>query len=245
MERHIERLTYIEIGKLISKGNDIVILPVGTVEAHGPHLPLGTDVMIPCKIAEKLAEVVDGLIAPPIYYGITRSLVGYTGSLTVPPDTFTQYVKAILLSLAKHGFKKAIVINGHGGHVNELKDIATEVWSESKLMTVMFHWWIALEQYTKDFFKEQGGHAAVDETAMMLAIDESLVKEKLYSEDASATLMQGVDVFPFYGPVILYKRGEGFPEFDTSKSAQYFEGVISHTIEIIKEILAKWKSNLR
>ena len=201
--------------------------------------------IIPSSIAEKLAEAIDGLIAPPIYYGITRSLLAYSGSLTVPQDVFKQYVKGILTSLAKHGFKKAIVINGHGGHINELKEVAIDVWSESKLMTVMFHWWIALEQYTKEFFKGQGGHAAIDETAMILAIDNNLVKEKLYSEDATATYMQGVDVFPFHGPVILYKEGEGFPEFDSTKSVQFFEGAVSNSIKIIKEILAKWKSNLR
>ena len=94
MQRHIEKLTYIEVGKLIEKGNDTVILPIGTIEAHGPHLPLGTDVIIPSSIAEKLAEAIDGLIAPPIYYGITRSLLAYSGSLTVPQDVFKQYVKA-------------------------------------------------------------------------------------------------------------------------------------------------------
>jgi creatinine amidohydrolase len=245
MERHIEKLTYVEVGKLIEKGMDTMVLPIGTVEAHGPHLPLATDVLIPCSIAERLAEAIDSLIAPPIYYGVTRSLLAYSGSLAVPSDVFKQYVKGVLMSLAKHGFKKVIVINGHGGHINELKEVAIEVWSESKLMTVMFHWWIALGQFTKDFFKEQGGHAAVDETAMMMAIDENLVKEKLYSEEASATRMEGVDVYPSHGSVILYKEGEGLPTFDSFKSTQYLEGVASNTIKIIKEILAKWNSNMR
>jgi creatinine amidohydrolase len=228
MERHIEKLTYVEVEGLIKDGMDIVILPVGTVEAHGPHLPLATDVLIPCSLAERLAESLDCLIAPPVYYGVTRSLVAYSGSLTVSPDVFKQYIRGILTSFAKHGFKKAVVINGHGGHLNELKEVAQEVWSESRLMTVMFNWWIAVEQFTKDFFKQQGGHAAIDETAMMMAIDEDLVKEKLYSEQASATFMQGVDVYPFHGPIILYKKGEGLPTFDASRARDYFDGVVDN-----------------
>jgi creatinine amidohydrolase len=67
MERHIDRLTYVEVRELINKGMDLIILPIGTVEAHGPHLPLATGVLIPVNVAERLAESVDSLIAPPIY----------------------------------------------------------------------------------------------------------------------------------------------------------------------------------
>nr|MDO8098981.1 creatininase family protein [Candidatus Njordarchaeota archaeon] len=240
MERHTERLTYIEVKELIQKGKDTVILPIGTMEAHGPHLPLSTDVLIPVSLAERVADAVDGLIAPPIYYGVTRTLLAYSGSLMIPSEVFKEYVKAILISFARHGFKKAIVINGHGGHLNELKEIAIEVWTKSQLKTVMFHWWIALDEFTKDFFKERSGHAAIDETAMIMAIDDSLVKKELYSEEALATNMQGVDVYPFHGSVILYKRGEGLPTFDMAKATEYFEGVARKATEIIKEIVTKW-----
>lgn len=221
MERHIEKLTYVEVKELIERGMDLVTLPIGTVEAHGRHLPLATDVMIPVNIAEKLADAVDSLIAPPVNYGVTRSLLAYAGSLTVSSQVFKEYVKGILLSFARHGFKKVIVINGHGGHMNELKEIAMEVWSETKLKTIVFHWWIALEQFTKDFFKQQGGHGAVDETAMIMAIDESLVKKQFYSEESAALNTPGIDVYPFHGPIVLYKKGEGLPIFDMRKATEY------------------------
>lgn len=236
----MDKLAYVEVKEIIEKGIDTIVIPIGTMEAHGPHLPLSTDVLIPVSLAERIADAVDGLIAPPVYYGVTRTLLAYSGSLMIPSEVFKEYVKAILISFARHGFKKAIVINGHGGHLDELKEIAIEVWTKSQLKTVMFHWWIALEEFTKDFFKEQGGHAAVDETAMIMAIDESLVKKELYSEEALATNMQGVDVYPFHGPVILYKKGEGLPTFNAEKATEYIEGVARKATEIIKEIVAKW-----
>jgi creatinine amidohydrolase len=236
----MEKLTYVEVKEIIEKGIDTIILPIGTMEAHGPHLPLSTDVLIPVSLAETIAEAVDGLIAPPIYYGVTRSLLAYPGSLMIPSEVFKEYVKAILLSFARHGIKKAVVINGHGGHLDELKEIAIEVWTASKLKTVMFHWWLALQEFTKAFFKGEGGHAAVDETAMIMAIDESLVKKELYSEEVLATKMEGVDVYPFHGPVILYKNGEGLPTFDAVKATKYFEGVTERATEMIKGIVAKW-----
>lgn len=243
MERHIYRLTYVEVKKLTERGMDSVILPIGTVEAHGPHLPLATDILIPVNIAEKLADAVDSLIAPPVNYGITRSLLAYPGSLTVSSQAFKEYVKGILLSFARHGFRKAIVINGHGGQMNELKEVAMEVSSETKLKTIIFNWWIALEQFTKDFFKQQGGHGAIDETAMITAIDESLVKKEFYSEESAAVNSPGIDVYPFQAPIILYKKGEGLPIFDTRKAAEYSKGVIAYTIEMVKDILAKWNKN--
>jgi creatinine amidohydrolase len=243
MERHIERLTFVEVKRLIERGLDSVILPIGTVEAHGPHLPLGTDVMIPVSIAEKLADEVDSLIAPPVNYGITRSLLVYPGSLTVSSPAFKEYVKGILLSLSRHGFKKAVVINGHGGQMNELKEVGMEVWSETGLKTVMFNWWIALEQFTKDFFKQQGGHGAIDETAMIMAIDESLVKKEYYSEESAAVNTLGIDVYPFQAPIILYKKGEGLPIFDNRKANEYSKGVIEKTMAMVKDILAKWDKN--
>ena len=236
----MEKLTYVEVRELIEKGIDTIILPIGTMEAHGPHLPLSTDVLIPVNLAEKMAEAVDGLIAPPVYYGVTRSLLAYPGSLMIPSDVFKEYVRAILLSFARHGFKKAVIINGHGGHLNELKEIAIEIWTASKLKTVMFHWWVALQEFTKEFFKGEGGHAAVDETAMIMAIDESLVKKELYSEEALATEMPGVEIYPFYGSIVLYKKGEGLPHFDVVKSTKYFEGVAKRATEMIKEILTGW-----
>jgi creatinine amidohydrolase len=243
MERHIERLTYVEVKELIERGMDSVILPIGTMEAHGRHLPLATDILIPVDIAEKLADAVNSLIAPPVNYGITRSLLAYTGSLTVPSQAFKEYVKGILLSFAEHGFRKVIVINGHGGQMNELKEVAMEAWSEKKLKTIVFHWWIAVEQFTKDFFKQQGGHGAIDETAMIMAIDESLVKKELYSEESAALSSPGVDVYPFHAPIVLYKKGEGLPVFDMRKATEYSKGVIENTIEMVKDILVKWNRN--
>jgi creatinine amidohydrolase len=243
MERHIERLTYVDVKKLIERGLDSVILPIGTVEAHGPHLPLGTDIMIPVSITERLADEIDSLIAPPVNYGVTRSLLVYPGSLTVPSPAFKEYVKGILLSLSKHGFRKTVVINGHGGQMNELKEVGMEVWSETGLKTIIFNWWIALEQFTKDFFKQQGGHGAIDETAMITAIDESLVKKEYYSEESAAVNTPGIDVYPFQAPIILYKKGEGLPIFDNRKADEYSKGVIEKTIAMVKDILAKWDKN--
>jgi creatinine amidohydrolase/Fe(II)-dependent formamide hydrolase-like protein len=152
-------------------------------------------------------------------------------------------VKDIMMSFAKHGFNKVIIINGHGGQMNELKEIAMEIWNETRAKIIVFNWWIAVEQFTKDFFKQQGGHGAIDETAMIMAIDESLVKKEFYSEDSAALNSPGIDVYPFPAPIILYKKGEGLPIFDKRTATEYSKGVIEHTVEMVKDTLAKWNKN--
>ncbi len=121
--RKLEELNWMEFKRLVPKRTDAVLLPVGTIEAHGVT-GLGTDNQIPSSIAERIAEPVNALIAPTIPYGITRTLLPYPGSLTVPPGTFEHYVAAVAASLADAGFKRIVFLNGHGGNTEILKDIS-------------------------------------------------------------------------------------------------------------------------
>jgi creatinine amidohydrolase len=82
--RKLEELNWMEFKRLVPKKTDVVLLPIGTIEAHGVT-GLGTDNQIPSSIAERIAEPVNALIAPAVNYGITKSLLPYPGSVTVHP----------------------------------------------------------------------------------------------------------------------------------------------------------------
>ncbi|MGB2770065.1 MAG: creatininase family protein, partial [Candidatus Zixiibacteriota bacterium] len=118
MPLRLEEMNWMEFGELVPQKIDTVLLPVGTIEAHGVT-NLGTDVSIPLFICEKISDDLKAIIAPPVYYGITRSLYSYPGSLTVSSSTFENYLTEIMLSLGKKGFSRVVVMNGHGGHFNE------------------------------------------------------------------------------------------------------------------------------
>ncbi|MCK4224029.1 MAG: creatininase family protein [candidate division Zixibacteria bacterium] len=239
MPLKLEEMNWMEFRELVPKKVNTVLLPVGTIEAHGVT-NLGTDVSIPLFICEKIADDLNAIIAPPVYYGITRTLYSYPGSLTVSSPTFESYVTEIMLSLAEKGFSRIVVINGHGGHFDELKNAATRVHNEKKAKVAVIHWWILCEELTKKFFGQTGGHAGLDENAAVLAINPKLVKKARYKKDMVFLRTNGVYALPSPGSILIYKENEGFPEFDQKRAKLYLNKVIKKIKEEVLDLFNRW-----
>jgi len=243
MSVNICELTYKEFSELVPRKVDTAILPIGTIEAHG-CTNLGTDITIPEFIAREIAGKINALIAPTINYGITRSLLPYPGSMTVSQDSFIRYVGDVMESLFRAGFKKLVIINGHGGHIDELKKLAIEVWRKTGGKTIIIHWWELVEPMTREFFGEAGGHAGLDETAMVLAANPELVKPELCKDVIPYQFRAGTYVYPAAGPIILYKPGEGMPMFDLEKAKEYARKVVDFIADFIVVVFKGWEKNL-
>ncbi|HWR81968.1 MAG TPA: creatininase family protein [Candidatus Deferrimicrobium sp.] len=241
MERQLQRLTSPRVAQLVPSSIDVIILPVGTVEAHGAAC-LGTDNVIPEALALRVADRINGLVAPTVSYGITRSLYRYPGGITLKPDTYASLVRDILSSLSDIGFKHVFIINGHGGNNAALKETAANFHAEHKSNIAVIHWWELCQTLTEEFFGHAGGHAGTDETAMAMAIDPRLVEPEIYTPDMAYQVRAGADVYPIPGTIILYKPGEGYPEFDLTKSREYFERVASAVGEFAELVLARWRA---
>ncbi len=240
MPLKLEEMNWMEFRELVPKKINAVMLPVGTIEAHGVT-NLGTDVSIPVFICEKIANELKAIIAPPVYYGITRTLYSYPGSLTVSSPTFESYLTEIMLSLAEKGFSRILVINGHGGHFSELKNAAMRVHREKKAKVAVIHWWILCEELTKKFFGEAGGHAALDENAAILAINPKLVKKARYKKDMVFLQKNGMYSLPSPGSILIYKENEGFPEFDQKKAKLYMTKVTERIKDEILNLFNNWQ----
>ncbi len=236
----LENMNWMEFGELVPDKINTVILPVGTIEAHGVT-NLGTDVTIPVFIAEKIADDLNAIIAPPIYYGITRTLYSYPGSLTVSSPVFESYLTEIMLSLADKGFSRVLVINGHGGHIDELKNVALKIHREKKVKVAVIHWWILCGELIKKFFGETGGHAGLDENAAVLAINKDLVKKRRYKKDMVYLYKNGIYSLPGPGSIIIDKEGEGYPDFDEKKAKAYMNKVVKKIKDDVLEIFEKWE----
>jgi creatinine amidohydrolase len=233
----MQYMNWIDFKKLIPKRIKTVILPIGTIEAHGV-IPLGTDNIIPERIALEIAEKIDAVIAPTLNYGITRSLLPYPGSITLRENTFLRVVKEIAAGLADNAFETVIFLNGHGGHIEELKHVVHRLWQDKKVKSIIIHWWFLTEQLVKKIWGESGGHAGLDETAMIYAIDKSLVKKRYLKKDLAMLRKPGFRPTPFPAPIILYKEGEGFPKLD-KRCRKFFDESVKL---IAKEIKATLKS---
>src|ERR687896_1500565 len=93
--------------------HDTVIVPIGSMEQHGPHGPLLTDVLIPQEVARRIAPDVGAVVAPPVSYALSYPHVGFTGVVHVRIPTFMALIEDICVSLADVGFTRIVFLNGH------------------------------------------------------------------------------------------------------------------------------------
>jgi len=235
----LENLNWMEFEELVPKKIQTVILPVGTIEAHGV-ISLGTDVQIPQKLSEMVAENLKAVVAPPVYYGVTRNLYHYPGSLSVTSQTFENYLYELLDSMAEKGFSKIVVINGHGGHLNELKNAAQKVYKARKAKIAVIHWWILCEDITRQVYGVTGGHGGVDETAGILAIDKTLVKKNRYKKEMAYKGTEAMNVMPFPSSIGLYRENEGYPDFDEKKAKVYLGKVAEKIKKKVLDVFKRW-----
>ncbi|QJA05553.1 creatininase family protein [Thermosulfurimonas marina] len=123
----MEELTYPEVEALSREGVP-VILPLGSVEEHGPHLPLATDLYTAYRVAEMAARRVQALVAPPVYYGLCRSTAEHPGTISLRGETLRALVLDLLAGFFQHGFRAFLLLSGHAGgtHMAFIVDAAEE-----------------------------------------------------------------------------------------------------------------------
>ena len=240
MERELQKLSWLKIKKLVPSEIDTIIFPVGTVEAHGSSC-IGTDNYIPETISAGIAERINALIAPTVNYGITKSLYRYNGGSTITPSTFKLYVRDILNSFVDNGFHNIILMNGHGGNNAALKEVAYEFHKEMGSNIVVIHWWELCGKMTEEFFGHAGGHAGTDETAMVQAVDPNLADKDSYDPELAYYFRPGADVYPVPGSILLYKEGEGYPNFNVEQAKEYREKVCEKVGDFVEMVLGRWK----
>ncbi len=170
--------TYPEIAEL-SKDDRIVILPVGSVEAHGYHLPLNTDMLQPLWLAEALAKSIDAIILPPIHYGWTESLAPFPGTISIGFDTLRYLVRDILKEVVRHGFKRIVVLSGHAStnHMAALRLACEEIVKNNDAKVMLLSDYYIAYLFRGKMVPDDDSHAGVIETSRVMAIRPELVKK--------------------------------------------------------------------
>ena len=133
--RYFTELTQPEIAAQFKK-HPLVILPAGSVEQHGPHLPTGTDTLAANVIGHAVAERMDGLVLPATPLGVTPMHMPFEGTITLTPDTFMRVTIETCASTAQHGAKYLLILNWHEGNIASLA-IAAEALHREHGMTVL------------------------------------------------------------------------------------------------------------
>lgn len=148
--RYFIELTQPEIAAQFQE-NPLVILPAGSVEQHGPHLPAGTDIYAANVISHAVAERMNGLVLPGGPIGVTPMHMPFEGTITLTPDTYIRVVTETCVSTARHGAKYLLIVNWHEGNSASLS-IAAEALHREHGMTVLTvqACYVAAELWGKD-----------------------------------------------------------------------------------------------
>jgi len=156
-----------DLRKIIKKKKQIAIIPVGSIEQHGPHLPISTDSDIVTEIASKLSDRVKGILLPTISYGISDEHFPFF-NLSIKKSTLSRILEDICESLIKNGISKIIIINGHYGNLDSLRSFEKKQKTRRKIK--IFSYWKYMD---KEF-----DHAGNVETSIMLAISKNVDMRK-------------------------------------------------------------------
>lgn len=152
------------------KNNDVAILPVGSNEQHGPQNPLGTDHLIAKALAEETAKRTKVLCLQVIPFGVSSHHRQFWGTVYISPKAFKRYVKEVCMALSYYGVKKIVIVNGHGGNLNALAELAREL-REKGVFVSIFQWWSVVSKLLPNLFKpEERHHACAEETSVNLAL---------------------------------------------------------------------------
>ncbi len=163
-----------------------MIIPYGTVEEHGKHLPLSTDTMIAEECLRRVVQKKRAFLAPPVHYGVCTSTRMHPGTITIRPETLRMLTFDIVREAYKKGIRNFLLISGHGGglHMNALKEVAEELVEEidDLKIAVLSPWDICWEEISRIAETENDSHAGEIETSLILALRPDLVKGRSKEE---------------------------------------------------------------
>lgn len=185
-----EELTWPELREKATE-NRVVLLPVGTIEQHGPHLPLSTDCVTAREIARLAAERLpdETILMPQVYYSFNFHHLDFPGTIDVPGQTIIDYVTSIGRSVAHHGFRKILLINGHGSNVPFLDIAARNIGNTSPAVAALVSWWSLADPALSAVRESEcpGGlaHGCELETSVLLHFRPDLVHMERAERDIS------------------------------------------------------------
>ena len=167
--------------RALAAGDTVVILPVASIEQHGPHLPVMTDTRLGHEVAVRTARKAYArqatIAAPVVWHGLSEHHMPFGGTLTLDHDTFFAVLRCLVHSLKRHGFEKILISNSHGGNIVAMQTAAERLAMEFGITVVATTYVTEAAAAIAEHLDNQPHimHAGEGETAMMLALEPDLV----------------------------------------------------------------------
>lgn len=255
----IHELTSPEVGDFAARSATVVV-PIGALEQHGPHLPLQTDFRMATEVSERAAQQasargVDVLVTPPLWAGFSPHHMQYPGTITLRAETLMAMVTDVCQSLWDHGFRRILILNGHGGNANLLAGVGQLLRFERGVrVAVASYWSFALPELAEWRRSDVGGinHACEMELSLMLSVQPELCKQDLAKDSPrairsryfSADLLAAGPVSTPWDFAELSDNGTiGAPELaDGDRGDELMETIVANVADFLQE-MATWDWN--
>jgi creatinine amidohydrolase len=180
---HLDRMTWAEVKEEIQNGRNTVVVPFGSTEQHGRHLPLGTDAVLGDEIGWRLAERLGAFLAPTVRFGCSDHHLAFTGTISLGEKTFLSIVRDVVASLSVHGFRRIVLLPTHGGNFKPLAEAVAKIEPVEGVRILAF---TDLGALVSTAFKssravgveaaKSGAHSGEWETSLMLTLRPDQVK---------------------------------------------------------------------
>ncbi len=162
-------MSWKETAEAIAGGARVIVIPVGSTEQHGPHLPLLTDTLMVESVARIAAERAGGvLVAPIIAYGTSDNHIDFPGTASLRLDTLRALLVDVGSTLARHGFDVVVLLNGHGGNFQAVGAAAYDLRQVTEKMVAAINWFAYIKDGYRHMESKYVWHADESETSMML-----------------------------------------------------------------------------
>jgi creatinine amidohydrolase len=159
------------------ESESLALVPLGSTEQHGPHLPEGTDHIIAEAFARSAAEETGYLCTPTINIGVSPHHRQFHGTMWVDAPAFRDYVESLTRNLAYHGIDRVIFVNAHGGNVQHLREVGRRLRDDGTLYAIEWMWDESIPDLIEDVFETPGPHGGPKETSLIQHLAGELVHE--------------------------------------------------------------------
>ncbi len=165
---YIGDATWPEVGEYLAEGTPALV-PLGSTEQHGPHLPLSTDHVIAEGLARAAADRAEPpcICTPTVTIGVSPHHRQFHGTMSVDADAFRDYVESLSRSLADQGIDRIVYVNAHGGNVEPLREVGRRLHDDGTAYAIEWMWNESIPELVDELFAQNGPHAGPKETAMV------------------------------------------------------------------------------
>jgi len=221
----------------------LAVVPLGSTEQHGPHLPESTDHRIGEALARAATERTGHLCTPTVNVGVSPHHRQFHGTMWVDPPAFRDYVESLTRNLTYHGIDRVVYVNAHGGNVEHLREVGRRLRDDGACYAIEWMWDESIPDLVDEVFEHNGPHGGPKETSMMLHIDRELVHEDRLAEarDGGITKLEdaGTRVHgarTFYDAIDNTENGVLGDQTDATpeKGRQLFEAATDQLVHLLE-----------